>query len=141
MANISLAKIPLTRLHLNLSLHLYKQGFVSSIQKGSDVAPDSAQAPVEVTPDNIATRNLWLSLKYRNNKPVLNHLQLISKPNLKIELTATEVKALAAGLYVRKIKPIQPAETILIKLENKQVVDLQEAAAKNLSGMALCRFG
>lgn len=138
MTNLAIAKIPLTRLHLNLSLHLYKQGFLSAVQKGDDVAPDTKT--IDTTPDNISTRKLWLTLKYRNNEPVLRHLSLISKPNLKIHLTNVEIKALAGGLYVRKIKPIQPAETILVKLDNKDIVDLQEAAAKNLGGMPLCRF-
>lgn len=139
-ANLSLAKIPLTRLHLNVSLNLYKQGFISAIQKGSDNAPDEPGSSVEITPDNIASRKLWLTLKYRNNEPVLRQMSLISKPNSRIHLTATEVKALAGGLYVREIKPIQPAETFLIQTEDKRVFELQEAAAQDLAGMALCRF-
>ncbi|GMM33387.1 mitochondrial 37S ribosomal protein [Saccharomycopsis crataegensis] len=140
MVKHGVAKIPLSRLHLNLSFHLYKQGFISAIQKGSDISPDDPNSPVDITPDNISSRKLWLSLKYRDNQPVLSHISLVSKPNLKIKLSPTEIKALASGLYVRKIKPLQPAETILVKADDNEILDLQQVAAKNLGGMPLCRF-
>lgn len=140
MVKHEVAKIPLSRLHMNLAVHLYKQGFISAIQKGSDEAPDPAGQPVEITSDNIATRRLWLTLKYRNDKPVLNNISLVSKPNLKLHLSPTELKALASGLYVRKIKPLRPAETMIVKTNDNSILDLQEAAAKNMAGMPLCRF-
>lgn len=130
--------IPFSRLHLQIALGLYREGFISSVQKGSTSGPD--QYPVDVTPDNIATRRLWLGLKYRNNQSVIRNFSLILKPSRKVNLTATEVKALASGLAVRFIKPLQPAESIFIKTGDKQILEIQEAAKKNLKGTALCRI-
>lgn len=130
--------IPFSRLHLQIALGLYREGFISSVQRGSTSGPDLQ--PVDVTPDNISTRRLWLGLKYRNNQSVIRDISLISKPSRKVNLTATEMKALASGLAVRFIKPLQPAESIFIRTKNKEIIEIQEAAKKNLAGTALCRI-
>ncbi|KAK6461820.1 ribosomal protein S8 [Scheffersomyces coipomensis] len=136
--NISSTSVPFTRLHLQIASGLYKEGFISSIQRGSTTGPDVT--PVDVTPDNISTRRLWLGLKYRNNQPVIRDISLVSKPGRKVNLTKEEVKALASGLAVRFIKPLQPAECIFIKNEKeKEVIEIQEAAKRNLDGVALYR--
>jgi Ribosomal protein S8 len=117
---------------------LYKEGFISLIQKGSTSGPDLK--PVEVTPDNIATRRLWLGLKYRNNQPVVRDISLISRPGRKVNLTTEEVKALASGLPVRFIKALQPAESIFLKSSgDNEVVEIQEAAKRGLKGLVLYR--
>jgi ribosomal protein S8 len=124
-------------MHLQIAKGLYKEGFISSLHKGSTSGPDLK--PVEVTPDNISTRRLWLGLKYRNNIPVIRDISLISKPGRKVNLTSEEVKALSSGLPVRFIKPLQPAECIFVKTEDKDIIEVQEAAKRNLPGMALYR--
>lgn len=135
--NIASTSVPFSRLHLQISLGLYREGFISSVQKGSTSGPD--QDPVEITPDNISTRRLWLGLKYRNNQPVIRDFSLILKPGRKVNLTSTEVKALASGMAVRFIKPLQPAEAIFMKTSQSEVVEIQEAAKRDLDGMVLCR--
>ncbi|CAH2350741.1 37S ribosomal protein S8, mitochondrial [[Candida] railenensis] len=135
--NISATSVPFSRLHLQVALQLYKEGFISSVQKGSTSGPDIK--PVDITPDNVSTRRLWLGLKYRNNQPVLRDFSLISKPGRRVNLTNTEVKALASGLTVRFIRPLQPAECMFIKTDEDEVVEIQEAAKRHLSGLVLCR--
>lgn len=135
--NIATTSVPFTRLHLQIALGLYKEGFISSIQKGSTTGPD--HVPVDTTPDNIATRRLWLGLKYRNNKSVIRDFSLILKPGRKVNLTSTEVKALSSGLPVRFIKPLQPAECIFLKTRENEILEIQEAARKGEHGMVLCR--
>ncbi|PVH13793.1 uncharacterized protein CXQ87_001911 [Candidozyma duobushaemuli] len=103
--NIGLTSVPLSRLHLQVALNLYKEGFLSSIQRGSTVGPDE--------------------------KPV--------DPGRKVNLSTTEVKALASGFPVRFIKPLQPAECIFLRTEDNEVVEIQEAAKRDLQGLALCR--
>lgn len=135
--NIGLTSVPFSRLHLQVAVNLYKEGFISSVQKGSTSGPD--EKPVEITPDNIATRRLWLNLKYKDNMPVIRDLSLVLKPGRRVNLTSTEVKALASGLPVRFIKPLQPAECVFIKTKSGEVLEVQEAATRNASGLALCR--
>lgn len=136
--NIATTSVPFSRLHLEVARGLYKEGFISLIQKGSTSGPDLK--PVEVTPDNIATRRLWLGLKYRNNQPVVRDISLISRPGRKVNLTTEEVKALASGLPVRFIKALQPAESIFLKTAaDNEVVEIQEAAKRGLKGLVLYR--
>ncbi|CDR44441.1 CYFA0S14e02762g1_1 [Cyberlindnera fabianii] len=135
--SLSTTAIPYTKLHLQVATHLYKQGFINSIQRGSITGPDVV--PEEVTPDNIATRRLWLGLKYRDSQSVISKFQLVSKPSCRIHLTAEQIQELAEGKSVRKIKPIQPSELVLVR-NNNQVYDLAEAAAHELDGEVLCRI-
>ena len=133
---LTLTSIPYTKLQLQFAYNLYKQGFISSLQKGSTKGPD--QEYVEVTPDNISTRRLWLGLKYSNNKPVMSKLQLISKPSVRIVLSNEDLKKLCSGTMVRNVKPLQPGELILVKTED-ELFDLNEAVSKTLGGEVLCR--
>lgn len=135
--NLSATSVPFTRLHLQVALGLYKEGFISSVQKGSTSGPDLK--PVDITPDNISTRRLWLGLKYRNNAPVIRDFSLVLKPGRKVNLTNTEVKALASGLPVRFIRPLQPAECMFVKTSDDEVIEIQEAAKRHLNGLILCR--
>lgn len=130
--------MPFNRGHLQLAFQLYREGFISSIQKGSTSGPD--KNPVEVTPDNISSRRLWLDLKYRNNEPVIREFSLISTPGRKAHLTDVEVKALASGLQVRFIKPLQPSECLFIQNKKKEILEIQEAAKRDELGLALCRI-
>lgn len=123
-------------MHLEVTRGLYKEGFISSIQRGSTQGPDLT--PVEVTPDNISTRRLWLTLKYRNNRPVIRQMSLVSKPGRRVHLTVEETKALASGWPVRFIKPLQPAELLFVRVD-KEVIEIQEAAKRGVACLALYR--
>lgn len=132
----TLTSIPYTKLHLQFAYNLYKHGFLSSLQKGSSKGPDDF--PTDVTPDNISTRRLWVGLKYRDTKSVLNSCRLISKPNLRMHLNHHEMKKLCSGVSVRLIKPLQPGELILVRA-GESVIDINEAVSKKLDGEVLCR--
>ena len=136
--HVATTSVPFSRLHLQVALGLYREGFISSIQKGSTTGPDLK--PVEVTPDNISSRRLWLGLKYLNNQSVIRDFSLVLNPGRKVNLTPTEIKALASGLPVRFIKPLQPAECIFVRTPADEVLEVQEAAKKDLKGMVLCRI-
>ncbi|EGV63136.1 hypothetical protein PSN45_004597 [Yamadazyma tenuis] len=135
--NISSTSVPFTRLHLQLSFLLYKEGFISSVQRGSNAGPD--KTPAEVTPDNISSRRLWIGLKYRDNLSVIRNFSLVSKPNRKVHFTSTEIKALASGIPVGIVRPLQPAECMFIQTDESEILEVQEAAKKNLGGTVLCR--
>lgn len=134
---LSLTSIPYTKLQLQFAYNLYKQGFLSSVQRGSTKGPDKEF--VEVTPDNISTRRLWVGLKYRDNTPVLSKVRLISKPNMRISLPHEDLRKLCSGVSVRQIKPLQPGELILVRTDKNTIMDINEAIAKKLDGEVLCR--
>lgn len=138
-ARLTTTSIPYTKLHLQVSAHLYNQGFISSIQRGSTEGPDLV--PTEVTPDNISTRRLWLGLKYRDSRPVISKFQLISKPSLRIHLKPAELKALADGKLVRNIRPLTPSELVLVRCNHtNEVMELSQAVAEHRTAEVLCRI-
>lgn len=138
MARLPLAAVPYTRLQLQLALGLHREGFVAAVQRGSTLGPDTT--PTDATPDNIATRRLWLTMKYRGSKPVLSKLALISKPNRRLHASAEELRAFANGQQVRKVKPLMPGEVVFVRPSGSdEIVNLHDAVKRDLSGELLCR--
>lgn len=136
--HMSKTSIPFSRLNLNVCHQLYRQGFLSSLENGNYNGPDTE--PVDITPDNISTRRIWLGLKYRDNKSVLSQFHLISKPSRRLVFSNEQLKELTKGQVVRYVKPLQADELILVKADKTgEVVELVEAAQRRLSGELLCR--
>ena len=76
-ARQAITSIPVTRLNLRLALALKTAGFLSSVQPGDYGGPDPEGAAVQVTPSNIATRRLWLGLKYVDNERVIDEMSIV----------------------------------------------------------------
>lgn len=136
-ANRSLTSIPMTKLHLQVALGLYKEGFISSVQRGDLKGPDKVYTPN--TADNISTRRIWLGLKYHNFNSVLKSMHLVSKPSRRVVAKPTAIKDLVAGKPFRQIQPLAMGEVMFVRLADGDVVEVQEAAKKNLGGEILCR--
>lgn len=131
--------IPYTRLHIDLAENLYKQGFISGVRRGDLAGPD--REAVEVTPDNIATRRLWLDLKYRNGSLVIRSMQLVLKPSRRVRLLGDQLQQLAMGRRVRTVAPIQPGEAVFVKDRAKKIWELRDAAKRGLDAEVLVRLG
>ncbi|KAI8066653.1 30S ribosomal protein S8 [Gongronella butleri] len=128
--------VPETKMNLAISNILYKEGFVSSVVRGTHVGPDAMYTAT--TPSNVATRRLWLTLKYKENEPALRHMDLVSKPSKKITYTVNEMKHLASGRRAKFVSPLQPGE-IAIMNTNRGVLNLRDAINENVGGEILCR--
>jgi small subunit ribosomal protein S8 len=135
-AKLQTIAIPETKMNLAISNILYKEGFLTSVTRGNHIAPDREFTPT--TNENVATRRLWLNLKYKENNPALSQLSLVSKPSKKVHFTVNELKNLASGNRSQFIKPLQPGEIAIINT-NKGVLELQEAIEKNVGGEVICR--
>lgn len=73
-----------------------------------------------------ATKTLTIKLKYYDNKPVIDSLQRISKPSLRVYVKSTEMPSVMNGLG------------IVIISTPKGVMTGQNAAAENVGGEVLC---
>ncbi|KAL1932464.1 hypothetical protein VTP01DRAFT_8142 [Rhizomucor pusillus] len=128
--------IPETKMNLAVANILYRQGFISAVARGNHLGPDAEYTPT--TNENIATRRLWLSLKYKDDKPVLSSMSVISKPSKRVIFTVEEMKRIASGRRAKFIKPLQPGEIAIVST-NRGVLDLHEAIEKKAGGEVLCR--
>ncbi|KAG9760544.1 30S ribosomal protein S8, partial [Aureobasidium melanogenum] len=116
LARLGVTSIPLSRMHLSLSLLLQKQGFLSTVTLGGPTPPakllppthadtDSSSAPTKsilqeveaVTQQNRASRRLWLGMKYWDGEPVLRKMKLLSKPTKRIWLSSNELGEIVRG--------------------------------------------
>ncbi|NYT28398.1 30S ribosomal protein S8 [Candidatus Thiodubiliella endoseptemdiera] len=73
-----------------------------------------------------AAKTLSVKLKYYDNKPVIDSLQRISKPSLRVYVKSTEMPSIMNGLG------------IVIVSTPKGVMTGQKAAAQNVGGEVLC---
>ena len=73
-----------------------------------------------------AAKTLTIKLKYYDDKPVIDSLQRISKPSLRVYVKSTEMPSVMNGLG------------IVIVSTPKGVMTGQNAAAKNVGGEVLC---
>lgn len=137
--NRALTSVPMTKLHLQLALGLYKEGFISSVQRGDLKGPDKEFIPN--TSDNISTRRIWLGLKYHNFQSVIKSMHLVSHPSRRVIARPKDIQDLVAGRPYRRVKPLGMGEAIFVKLDNGDVVEIQEAARKHLGGEILVRVG
>lgn len=128
--------IPETKMNLAIANILYREGFLSSVVRGNHQGPDAEYTPT--TNENVATRRLWLSLKYKDNSPTLSKLSVVSKPSKKVTFTVNEMKQIASGRRAKFVKPLQPGE-IAVMNTNRGVLEIQEAIKKNVGGEILCR--
>ncbi|KAG0164931.1 hypothetical protein DFQ28_007290 [Apophysomyces sp. BC1034] len=135
-ARLQTIAIPETKMNLAIANVLYREGFLSSVSRGNHIGPDASYTPT--TSDNVATRRLWLNLKYKENQPVLSRLTVVSKPSKKVTFTVNEMKNIANGRRVKFIKPLQPGEVAIINT-NRGVLELQEAVKENVGGEVICR--
>ncbi|KAK6538527.1 hypothetical protein TWF694_010107 [Orbilia ellipsospora] len=135
-ANLGTTSIPYTKLHLALCIGLLKEGFISSVITGNREKPDEEYTPP--TQSTIATKRLWLGLKYLENQPVMSKLTLLSKPKQRIWLGYRDLKQIGNGKDAGYVKGMQMGECIFVSTDNG-VMELREAVRKMTGGQVLCR--
>ena len=135
-ARLGLTSIPHSKLSLSLMLALQDQGFISSVTRGSVTGPDETYVPT--TQENIATRRLWLGLKYFDNEPVLSSMRLVSKPKQRIWLGTKDLKEIVAGKTTAYVEGLQPGEALFLGTD-RGVFEVREAVERRIGGQLLCR--
>lgn len=138
-----MTSIPMSKLHLQVAVGLLNEGFITAVRRGDLQGPDTQFTPT--TYDNISTRRIWLELKYRNFRSVLNRIHLISHPNRRVIATPDEMLHLCTGRPFRKVQPLELGEVIFVRVQDSKdsketsVYEIHEAVDKNLSGELLLR--
>ncbi|KAF2230338.1 40S ribosomal protein S8 [Viridothelium virens] len=150
-ARLGLTSIPSTNLHLSICLNLQKQGFLSTVLRGGPSPPDtstlhtgeplpaSADAEATVTQENVATRRLWLGLKYWNSQPVLSEMKMVSKPKQRIQLSSLDIGRIVRGREAGYVKGLtRPGECLFVSTD-KGVLEARECVERKVGGLVLCR--
>jgi ribosomal protein S8 len=167
-ARLGLTSVPNTNLHLRLLLALQSSGIISSVIRGGPSPPpphlllghpapqssatqSSRSAPgsfdaeqdddtlAPLTRENVASRRLWLGLKYWNNEPVLGKLKMESKPTRRIWMNVEGLRDVVRGRKSGYIEGLRnPGECLFVSTD-KGVLEARECVERKIGGMVLCR--
>lgn len=150
-ARLGLTSIPSTNLHLRLTLALQNAGFLSTVVRGGPSPPpphlllnhpsanNEGEEMEPVTRTNVASRRLWLGLKYWNSEPVLSKMTMISKPTRRIWIDVEGFRDIVRGQksgYVEGLR--QPGECLFVSTD-RGVLEARECVERKIGGMVLCR--
>ncbi|KAI9794112.1 MAG: hypothetical protein M1835_006793 [Candelina submexicana] len=140
-ARLGLTSVPSSNLILGLMLSLQTSGFLSSVKRAGAFppSPDSTEPAEPVTQQNIASRRLWLGLKYWNNEPVLSRMNLISKPTKRVKLDVEGLSRIVRGRgagYVRGLT--NPGECIYVSTD-RGILEARECVERRIGGLLLTR--
>ncbi|MCJ1312622.1 hypothetical protein MMC25_006297 [Agyrium rufum] len=151
-ARLGLTSIPPSNLHLSLAHQLLRQGLISSVSLGGRTPPPpspllgtpSLPTSTEtneslITQENVASRRLWLGLKYWNNEPVLGNMKMVSKPTRRIWMPREDLEALARGEERKGIKGLRQIGECLFVTTDRGVMEIRECVERRVGGMLLCR--
>ncbi|RAK97850.1 mitochondrial 37S ribosomal protein uS8m [Aspergillus ibericus CBS 121593] len=150
-ARLALTSINNTKLHLKLCLALQNDGLISSVVRGSRAPPplhpilgtpsavDESEGVEPVTQSNVASRRLWLGLKYWQSEPVLGKLTMVSKPTKRVNIDLAGLRRVIRGERSNSVEGLRsPGEALYISTD-KGIMEARECVEKKVGGLVLCR--
>ncbi len=141
-ARLGMTSIPNCKYNLTLALALHRAGLISFVTRGGPTPPSPEDLltaePEPVTTANVATRRLWLGLKYWNNEPVLKRMAPVSKPSRLVRMPLDRLERVARGLSSGAFKGLNLGETMFLSTD-RGVLEIREALDRKVGGVVLCR--
>ena len=141
-ARLGLTSLPSTKYNLRLALAFHRAGLLASVTRGGPRPPPPeallSTDSEPVTSENVASRRLWVGLKYWNNAPVMRNVTPVSKPSRLVTATMPELSRVARGFPVGPLKGLNMGETMFLSTD-RGVLEVREALEKKLGGLVLCR--
>lgn len=151
-ARLALTSIPHTNLHLRLTTALRDAGFLSTVVRGGPEPPpnhlllgipssNDPSYPIEgITQENVASRRLWLGLKYWQGDRVLTKMSTISRPTRRVHLDVESLRDIVRGDKRRFVGGIRsPGECIFLSTSLGRIMEARECVELKTGGLALCR--
>ena len=116
---------------------LLRAGFLSNVTRGTVDAP-SPEAFLSAGP---AHQRIWADLKYREDRPVLSEMELISRPSKPIHMELSEIRRLCTGRRVQNVKPLRMGEIAIVKTKDREHewLEAREALQLRIPGEVICR--
>jgi len=141
-ARLGLTSIPNTKYNLRLALALHRAGFISSVTRaGPHPPPPESLLTFEtesVTTANVATRRLWIGLKYWNSEPVMRNVTSVSRPSRLIKAKLPELQRIMRGFPSGYLDGLNLGESMFLST-TLGVLEIREAVARKTGGLVLCR--
>ncbi|PYH98184.1 40S ribosomal protein S8 [Aspergillus ellipticus CBS 707.79] len=150
-ARLGITSIPNTKLHLKLCLALQNDGLISSVVRGGLTAPpthpllgtpmpnDEVEKVEPVTQSNVASRRLWLGLKYWQSESVMGKLSLVSKPTRRVTIDVQGLRRVVRGERSETVEGLRNPGELLYLSTDRGVLEARECVEKKLGGLILCR--
>lgn len=116
---------------------LLRTGFISNVTRGTIESP----SPDDFLRAGEAQRRIWAELKYRDDRPVLTGMELISRPSRRIFMDIGELRRICSGRRAQTINPLGMGEIAVVRTKNKEHewLEAREALQLNLEGEVICR--
>ncbi|PSS37980.1 hypothetical protein PHLCEN_2v163 [Hermanssonia centrifuga] len=126
-----------TRQNLGILSILLRTGFISSINRGTI----TSSSPDDFNTASDVQRRIWADLKYREDRPVLNAIKLISKPSKSINVDLTDLRLICSGRRAKQVKALRMGEIAIIRTQNRENewLEAREALELGLDGEIICR--
>ena len=86
-------------------------------------------------------KRIWADLKYRDDRPVLLDMELISRPSKPIFMELSEIRRLCTGRRVQNVKPLRMGEIAVVKTKDRENewLEAREALQLRIPGEVICR--
>jgi len=129
--------VPHTTQNLGILSILLRAGFLTNITRGTIEAP----SPEMFVEAGEAQRRIWADLKYRNDRPVLENMHLVSQPSKRVFMGTSELRRLCTGRSAKTVKPLGMGEIAVVQTKNKDYewLEAREALQLHLTGEVICR--
>ncbi|OAX77484.1 hypothetical protein ACJ72_08216 [Emergomyces africanus] len=150
-ARLAITSVPNTKLHLRLAIALRDAGFISTVVLGGRSPPpqhvllkipaaNDEVEPIEpVTRENVASRRLWLGLKYWQSEPVISKMTLVSKPTRRLTLDVPKLRDIVRGHKRETVEGLRSPGECLFLTTNQGILEARECVEKMTGGVPLCR--
>jgi small subunit ribosomal protein S8 len=141
-ARLGLTSIPNTKYNLAFALALHRSGLISSVTRAGPTPPPPEElltsTPEPVTSANVATRRLWLGLKYVRDLPVMKNVKSVTKAKRPITLKLPGLRRVARGFESGHVEGLKMGECMFVSTD-KGVLEIREALNKETGGLILAR--
>ncbi|PWZ00380.1 ribosomal protein S8 [Testicularia cyperi] len=133
-----LRSIPIASTKDNLSMLsiLLQHGFIHNVTRGTLTGP----APTAYPSAPVASRRLWVDLKFRpDDRPVLEAMNLVSKPSRRLAMDKDELVRFATGRRAKFVKPLEMGEIALVDCGKDGWWEVRDAIRRGLGGEVVAR--
>ncbi len=137
-ARIRSVPVPATTDNLSMAQILVQQGFLYNVTRGTIAGPGPQHWNVAPLPE----RRLWIDLKYRaDERPVLEKLEVVSKPSRKVHMDEEELLRFATGRRAKFVPPLKLGEIGLVNCGKSGWWEVKDAIRRKLGGEVVAVAG